>query len=163
MRRRRVLSHTQKFMSGGSIEVDSTSWPVVLVRPRGELTEAHYREMFRAIEALWARKEKFLTITDTRRSAVGSARERQLIGDWMKAREELTNSYSLGSIIIVSSSIVRGAMTAINWIAQPKIPSHYVSTPREAAEHARKLLLSSGLRTDRVMELLETTLQRLEK
>jgi hypothetical protein len=149
-------------MSGGSVEVDSASWPIVLVRPRGELSELQYQQMFRAIEALWARKEKFLTITDTRRSGAGSARQRQLIGDWMKTHEEQSNLYSMGSIIIVSSAVVRGAMTAINWIAQPKVPSHFVSSPREAAEHARKFLLASGLRTDRVMELLETALHRLE-
>ena len=143
-------------MGKSRIEVDISSWPVVVVTPHGEASDAQYMEMFRTIEGLWKRQEKFLTITDTRFSSVGSARQRQLIGDWMKKHEESTNKYSLGSIIIISSALVRGAMTAINWIAQPRIQSIYVGTPEEAYDQARRLLVINGFDPNLVRRLHRT-------
>ncbi len=143
-------------MGRSRIDVDISAWPVVLITPRGEASDAQYMEMFRTIEDLWRRKEKFLAITDTRFTSVGSARQRQLIGDWMKKHESLTNQYSLGSIIILSSAIVRGALTAINWIAQPRTPSIYVATPEEAYDRARRLLVVQGLDPNIVRRLHRT-------
>lgn len=148
-------------MAESRIVVDTSCWPVVLVIPRGEVPDDRYREMFSTFDTLWARKERFLTITDTRHSTQTSARQRQLIAEWMKSKEEQTLTYSLGSIIIISSAIVRGALTAINWIVQPRLASVYVSNTAEAVDQAKSMLLSGGLRTGKVMDLLEGVSQRL--
>src|SRR5690606_41870075 len=116
-------------MGRSRIDVDTSAWPVVVITPHGEASDAQYLEMFRKIEGLWKRKEKFLTITDTRFTSVGSARQRQLIGDWMKKNESLTNQYSLGSIIILSSAIGRGAVTAISWTHPPSVATGYTAPP----------------------------------
>lgn len=135
------------------IEVDTSAWPVVFITPRGAASDAQYLEMFRTIEGLWKREEKFLTITDTRFTSVGDARQRQLIGDWVKKNDELASKYSLGSIIILASALVRGAMTAINWIAQPRNPSIYVGSPDEAYDRARRILVVNGLDPNLVRRL----------
>lgn len=128
--------------------VDTTFWPVVRCTPRGDMTDADYQTLFREFQKLWDKGDKFFVITDTRHSSNASAKQRQLIGDWMKANSASIRRTSLGSVVIVESAIVRGALTAINWIAQPDLQNDYVKSWEQALELALKALEKAGLLTD---------------
>lgn len=130
------------------IEFDTSLWPIVRSTPRGLVTDEHYEQMFREYEKLWKKGEKFLSINDTRFSSSGTPRQRQLIGDWMKRSQANIKHYSLGSVVIVDSTIIRGALTAIGWIAQPDIQSIYVKNWEQAVQAVTKLLEAQGLMTD---------------
>lgn len=130
------------------IQLHTDLWPIVRCILQGELTDADYEELFQSFERLWQRREQFFLIIDIRQSANSTPRRRQLIGDWMKENRALIQRYSLGSAVIVDSAILRGALTAINWIAQPETPSDYVRNWEEAAKKALLALEKHQLLTD---------------
>ncbi len=139
---------------GNRIDVDTSLFPIVRVTPLGTLTDEDYENMFRQVEALWRRGERFMTITDTRKSGTATARQRTLIGEWMKKNAALTERWSMGSIIIVESTIVRGALTAIEWVAQPRVKSDYVGNWEQAVEKARGILARNGMPGDVILSKL---------
>lgn len=137
-----------------AIEVDISLWPIVRCAPRGVVPDEAYAGMFLTFEKLWDKGERFLTVTDTRMNESVSARQRQLIGAWVNERGDLIKKFSLGSIIIVDSAMIRGALTAIGWVAQPDLHSSYVSDWSEASSLASQWLETSGHMTEHLRQRL---------
>jgi len=44
------------------------------------------------------------------------------------------------SAIVTDSALVRGAMTAVNWLHRPRVPTTYVATLEDAERWARERL-----------------------
>jgi len=143
--------------SPNGISIDVTSWPIVGFTLRGAITDDEFERLFVEVEKYWRRGDRFLTITDTRAAANASARQRQRIGEWMKENQASIRQTSIGSIVILQSVIVRGALTAINWIAQPELPPEYAKDWAQASELATRMLERHDMLTDK----LRLRLQRL--
>ena len=72
------------------------------------------------VDALYKRRERFATLVDT--SAVSSlpgAHERKRLADWQNATVDQIRRYNVFTATVVRSSVMRGAMTAMNWIFRP--------------------------------------------
>jgi hypothetical protein len=136
------------------IDVDTSLWPIVLVTPYGNLTDADYETMFKTFDALWRRRERMLSLTDTRKSGNATPKQRQRIGEWLKANADTMERCSLGSVVIVESTLVRGALTAIDWISGSKIRSEYVGTWKHAVDKAKEILVKHGLPHEHLIEKL---------
>jgi len=134
--------------SSNGIEIDVSLWPVVRCTPRGRVADGDYEAMFARFEKLWAKGDRFFTITDTRFSDRGTALQRQLIGEWMKKNAATIKRHSLGSIVIVESALVRGALTAIGWVAQTDLQSSYVKDWAQASRLAIEGLERAGALND---------------
>ena len=138
-----------------AIEVDLSLWPVVRIVPRGLLADDDLRFMFSSFDALWKKEQQFFAITDTRFAQNISARQRQMIGEWMKLNKAPMKKSSLGSVVIVESAIIRGALTAIGWLAQTDPPSEYLKNWEEAMASAVRSLEKHGLMTDNLRSKLK--------
>src|SRR6185312_5257775 len=89
---------------------------------------------------------KFVGITDTRRVRdVGSAGQRARVAEWARSVSGVVALYSLGHAVIVSSALVRGALTAIGWVHRSPAPERYVATAREAWDYCLGNLRVAGL------------------
>lgn len=140
--------------SVNTIDVDTSLWPVVVCTPRGNLSDKEYQQMFAAFDELWRRGQKFVTITDTRFNDTATARQRQLIGEWVKKNGPTIQRHSLGSVLIVESAIVRGALTAISWVSQADFSSSYVKNWEQATSATLALLEKAGQPTTGLRERL---------
>ncbi len=136
------------------IDVDTSLWPVVICTPRGDLDETHYQKMFDDFDRLWRKGEKFFTITDTRFNDTATAKQRQLIGEWVKKSGPNIKRFSLGSVLIVESALVRGALTAISWVSQQDFASAYAKDWAQAAKATVQLLTQAHVPTDGLEEKL---------
>jgi hypothetical protein len=128
-----------------SVSWDEATWPVVRIALRDGKDE-RFLWMLEQFERLFARRQKYVLLIDTTAlSTIPSAATRHAIGKWQKAHEEETKTWCVGSAILVSSRLVRGAMTAMNWVNEPVIPQHYPATRREASAWCIKVLDEAGL------------------
>jgi len=72
------------------------------------------------------------------------AQGRSDIGKWLLANRKNLERYCVGSGIAFPSAFVRGAMTALYWIAPSPMPMYYPSTFEEAARWCVDRLEAAG-------------------
>jgi hypothetical protein len=78
------------------------------------------------------RGDPFVSIVD--------ADVRARLAAWQKAHDAEGERTNRGIAIITDSALVRGAMTAVNWLHRPHVPTTYVATPEDAERWARARL-----------------------
>jgi len=103
--------------------VSSEAWPLVLVElppdPTPEVLEAFVREF----DVVYARRQTFATLIDaTGIRRVPGAIERKQLADWAASKKPLTQLYGAGTAYVITSPVVRAALTAIDWLFQPPCP-----------------------------------------
>src|SRR6478736_2627825 len=109
-------------------------FPIAIVTLGASAKRDDYAGLLDAIDRhVIAKREPYVIITDTRGSGgAPSADVRKLIGDWMK--KNATGHTSLGSVTIISSPIIRGALTALYWLFQPPSAQHVAANWDEARD-----------------------------
>jgi hypothetical protein len=116
------------------IEVRADLFPLVLTFIRGKVGDRDLDAFFLEFEGIYARRASFAVLSDLREvTAVPEAPVRRRIAEWSKAQEGRTLQYHLGTAMIVRSAVVRGALTAINWLTRPITPQPVYTDPREGA------------------------------
>jgi hypothetical protein len=129
----------------GRIDVSEGLWPLVVIRYPGETDPSDWEAMFAAIARIHRKKERFYTLHDASRSGVPSAIERAVIGRHTRTLEAESKRLLVGSCIVLESSLIRGALTAIYWIV-PSIPkSTLVGTLPEGFAAAAQQMKAEGL------------------
>ncbi len=127
-------------------QFNTEHWPIVSVELGESTTDAEHDEIFRRWEAIFARRERFAGITDTRRVRdVGSAKQRARVAEWTKSVGSVVARYSLGHAVVVDSALVRGALTAIGWVHRSPAPERYVGTVPAAWDYCLGNLKAAGI------------------
>lgn len=70
---------------------------------------------------------------------------RKRLVEFTKDNVALSTRYNVASVLVVKSSIVRAAITAIHWLAPPPSPTYLVATYAEALALCKRLLGERGL------------------
>lgn len=121
--------------------MDVTRWPIVVMVLRGALTTEEYEKMLDASEQIHARREAHVGVVDLREmTASANAAQRKLIAARSNAMDRKYGHVSLGNIMIVNSALMRGALTAVEWLRGRKKKDHWVGSMDEALANARRLL-----------------------
>ena len=90
-----------------------------------------------------ARRQRFVSLVDTTRmTAAPTARQRRSLADWQIKTQDVGNRYNLGIAMVVSSALIRGAMTAMNWLFPPKVRTEVMSDWAPAVAHLEQVLTS---------------------
>jgi RecJ-like exonuclease len=132
--------------------VSTDLWPLILMEfPERKLSDDALRGGLQAIEDLLdeARKarEKTYQVTDlTRMHELAPASQRKYAGEWMKRTHALQRTASIGGANVTPSTIVRGLVTAINWIQPAPTPTIFVATRKEAFALAAKAFDDASVR-----------------
>ena len=141
-----TLRLSRRFHRMSKYQFSTEHWPIVVVALGETTTDDEHAAIFRRWEAVFARCERFVGITDTRHVRdVGSAKQRARIAEWTRSVEGVVAQYSLGHAVIINSALVRGALTAIGWIHRSPVPERYVGTVLEAWDYCLGNLRAAGI------------------
>lgn len=101
-----------------AFEVDSSKFPLIMVRWAGRADAANFTAFFDALSALHerARVESVLLVTvhDARKSERPDAQARDVVAQRLKTT---TLGKSLLDIVVTDSAPLRGVVTAMGWVA----------------------------------------------
>jgi hypothetical protein len=126
----------------GAIRVDTAHWPIVLLEfPEKRLSDAEFHQAMAWIADLMRdcqrTGQKNYQVTDlTRIREIAPASQRKYAAEWTKDNEALIRLASVGGANVTPSSILRGIITAIDWIHRPPTPTAVFATRAEAYLHA---------------------------
>jgi len=125
-----------------SVRFSTQDWPFVvttIVETMEEAETTEYLDTFLA--QVVGRRSPFVSIVDARKmTRAPTAKVRRMIADWETANGELGPRYNRGVAFVTDSALVRGAMTALQWISPPKVPTVYEATMEAALVWARTRL-----------------------
>jgi hypothetical protein len=128
------------------IEFETRYFPLIVVTLEEQISEEDYTRLFAQWEAVLARKERFGALTDARRvKERAPPKQRAMIAEWTKKIEPRVMAYSVGHTTVIESAIIRGAMTAVEWLHKPKVPSAYFPTLREGCDFILEKLRENGV------------------
>jgi hypothetical protein len=105
--------------------VITSSWPVVVIVGPAHWEAGWVQDLDKQMGALFARRERFAIITDTRPiTSVPGAAERKPLTEWLRRPEHLRNQarWNVGSATLMTSAVMRGALQAIYWVWTPASP-----------------------------------------
>ena len=96
--------------------------------------------------SLVERRIRYVSVADLRgNNEIPDALTRRRYGEEIARFEPFSRVWSLGGAVVVDSEIVRGALTAIQWVARPQMPMVYFSDLRPAVDWAVQRLEGAGL------------------
>jgi hypothetical protein len=122
------------------------TWPLVRFDMIGTPSEADWVGMFAVYDEVYARKERFITMNDaTRLGSAPSAAIRKRVADLAKSHEPQSKRWMVHSATVVSNPILRGAMTALNWLAPPVYKQTVHGTTTDAVNALVTSLEREGL------------------
>ncbi len=117
----------------GSIVVDDSRRPILVVRFEGLVSDAEFETYLGDMEAQLKPGERVCTILDARVAGRAPPRQRKMQADWLARNAARLRQCSVGSVFVITSPLVRGVLTAILWL-QPMPVAHAVVATMEEAE-----------------------------
>jgi hypothetical protein len=103
------------------IELDLSRYPLVVVRIGSSYTGAEWGGMLRElIEVI--RRGPFGALADTRNAQMPNAVQRRSFIDMYEKNDRLTREHFLVLGAVGDSTILRGVITALNWVRPPPHP-----------------------------------------
>jgi hypothetical protein len=143
-----VLSSTSLRCATGGVTVDIRTYPIVIVTWYGLVNEQVVDEYFEVNEAIAAhtaeRREKYCVITDTEFAERPPPTVRKRIAERTDAIEERYGPLVAASYLVVPSVVIRGAITAIQWVSRSQWATDMRRTMPEAFALAREALQKVG-------------------
>ena len=136
--------------SGGArVIVDDRHIPVVIYLWSGattvELASWHMAENERICAELVARKQKFVLVSDASASDRPSPAVRKVFAEAVERTPDSHGEFTLGNIVVISSPLMRGAMTALSWVTTKMAKMDTVATMQEGLERALGELDAAGV------------------
>lgn len=122
------------------IRVDFSGWPIVVTTSTtGLLSDEDFEAYLVSYgTALNQRKGEYVAVVDLRQGGALTPKQRQRLTGAMSAPE--TGAQCVGTALIFESTLMRGMLTAILWIQQPKYPTKVFASVMEASDWGRELL-----------------------
>lgn len=129
-----------------SVRFSTQDWPYVvttIVESMDEVETAEYLDSFLA--QVVGRRSAFVSIVDARKmTRAPTAKVRRIIADWETANGDIGARYNRGVAFVTDSALVRGAMTALQWISPPKVSTVYEKSMEAARAWAATRLADEG-------------------
>lgn len=138
-------------MGKDSFEIDTSLWPIVVMRLKGSLTTEDYASVLDASEEIASRRLPYVGIVDLRElTTAANASQRQLIATRIREMEAAYGETSVGNVMIVTSALVRGALTAVEWLRFRKKRDLWVGSMDDAMSAATSIAREHGLPSPRL-------------
>ncbi len=130
------------------IEFETRWFPLVLQRWPAEVTDADLDEFFRALDEIARRAQRqhvhYAVVVWGRSTDIDAARRRR-IARWVRAQPPELRERNIGSFLVLSSAMQRGAVTALRWILPELQDVHAFSTIVDAVKAALSALRTKNL------------------
>jgi hypothetical protein len=105
-----------------TFSISSRDWPLVTVELERSFSDADLLRYLHAIKEILARREPYVMVTDATLSGGISAGSRRVLSDFITEHRAAFDGYQLGDALLLRSSIQRGMLTALTWLAP--MPGH---------------------------------------
>ena len=116
------------------IEFDVSMWPLVLVTMPPVMRVEDIEYLQASYEHVFAAPMRHALIVDTTPiEKTPDAGLRRLMKEFEDGRRAIIQQKNIGSAIVLSNAVVRGAYTALRWISPQPAPNKAFSNVREAA------------------------------
>jgi hypothetical protein len=129
------------------VAVDDTHLPILISTFRGQLdletVTWHDSETNRILRARIRQGRPVVYITDTRRMQVPSATLRQHWATQIKENDDVMRA-CLGIFVVLDNPLMRGALTAVDWMTNQTRRVHYMPSMQEAVAEANRRLVARG-------------------
>ena len=120
--------------AGVGIEFDVSLWPLVLVTMPGQLQVDDIVYLQESYEAVFAAPTRHALVVDTTTlETIPDATLRRRMKEFEDGRRPIIRERNIGSAIVLSNSLVRGAFTALRWISPQPAPNKAFANVRDAA------------------------------
>jgi len=120
--------------SGVGIDFDVSMWPLVLVSMPATMQVEDIVYLQESYEYVFAAPTRHALIVDTTTiEQIPDATLRRRMKDFEDGRRPIIRDKNIGSAIVLSNSLVRGAYTALRWISPQPAPNKAFSNVRDAA------------------------------
>ena len=120
--------------TGVGIEFDVSLWPLVLVTMPGQLQVEDIVYLQESYEAVFAAPTRHALVVDTTTlETIPDATLRRRMKEFEDGRRPIIRERNIGSAIVLSNSLVRGAFTALRWTSPQPAPNKAFANVRDAA------------------------------
>lgn len=131
--------------AGPLITFDDSVWPLLNVTFTGANSNEEFEAYLATLTKYRKRKERYLTIFDSRVAAAPTLHQRQRQVEWLKTHEAETRQLSLGSAFVITSPLIRLAMNIIYQLKPPPNPYHVVGDIEVARAWAADRFQQAGM------------------
>ncbi len=135
----------------GCIEIDESAFPLVRIAFVGVPTDAQFDEylafLSKNLDRCAKTGRKCAILFDASRAGLVTASVRQKQAHWMRTHEERSARFCVGYAFVIQSALIRGALTAILWLAPMPAAHHVAASVAEAEAFLRGKLDSAPSRT----------------
>jgi hypothetical protein len=133
---------------GTKVDVDTSHWPlVVCTYPRTPLTDQDVQGLIATLFALLRRREKHVCVMDGLAiEETINARQRRMFADFAEdAEARALSAHKIADVLLIASTLARGAVTAIFWLQKPVSPTRVAGSVDEAMPFLRERFAAEGM------------------
>ena len=128
-----------------SVSIDDSLWPLRLVRFVGVATPQQFEHYLGEMDACLRRGERFVCVLDISQGGAPTQEQRQRQANWLKESEPLMRQVELGVAFVVTSPVIRLALSTIFYFKPMPIPYRVTDRLVSAAEWAAQRFVEAGL------------------
>jgi len=130
---------------GVGIDFDVSMWPLVQVTMPAAIEVADIAYLQQSYEHVFAAPTRHALIVDTTTiEKVPDAALRRKMKEFEDGRRPIIRDKNIGSAIVLSNALVRGAYTALRWISPQPAPNKAFSNLRDAARWCIEGIVADG-------------------
>jgi hypothetical protein len=135
---------------------DDNAWPLLYVRfPSKALSDDGFTYFIERYTAMVERRMPFATILDSRGPATAiTANQRKQLTDWFDVTGELAEEYHIGIALLISNTLIRGALRAVTWVKPVPVPIKPFGSIAEASTWVREIFAERGMPITPSIEML---------
>lgn len=127
------------------LTIHTHAWPLFITVMPPSFDARDVEAYIVEVDALYQRRERFATLVDTTAvSSLPGATERRRLADWQNSTIDQIRRYNVFTATVLSSPIVRGALTAMNWIFPPPNEQVVVASFEEGFRRCVDKLAADG-------------------
>lgn len=127
------------------VSYDDSLWPLLVVKFTGTTSDQEFEAYLERMSTYLNRGEKWVCIYDSTEMKDSPLTHRQRQLEWLKENDALLRQRMIGTGFIVTSPVIRLAMSVINQLNKPPCPSSAVSNMKAALEWAAERFKQENL------------------
>jgi len=121
----------------GSIQFDDQEAGILKITFEGMADTRQFADYLETVSRRLAQQRPYIVVLDARYAERTPAMQRKMQADWIASHRPELEQYCAGTVFVISSPLVRGALTAILWLQPLPSPHIVVGTLPAALDWAR--------------------------
>ena len=125
----------------GGLIFEESAWPLVYVRyPSNGLNDQGLEVFLERVMSYLRRRDRFARLIDCRGMTIAhTANQRRRIAEWLAEPElQRLSPHAIAIAVLFRSALIRGALTAVNWIKPPPEPVKAFGSVADSAPWLRQ-------------------------